>query len=128
MDYKKAVYYFLLFVLILGQFVCFILTQYILYDTYFNQIHWNQAYQLLLLPMVFYSALSFIFTLFLDLILNFKEIVTKLSLIGLIFPILMIHNPDNVRQVVIVSVISFISIFYWYFFTFYWKKRNLKDK
>lgn len=126
MDYKTTGYYFLLVVLFIGQLFGFVLTQYILYDIYFNQIHHHEAYQILLLPMVFYSVLGFGFAILLDLMLQLKVMHTKFILLGLLFPITLIYLADNVTYAVVTSLVSFLSLAYWYFFTFYWKKRNLE--
>lgn len=127
MDYKKTGYYFLLAVLIIGQLFGFILTEYIIYDIYFNQIYLHETYQILLLPMVFYSVLSFVLAILLDFILNLKVVQTKFILLGLLFPITLIYKADNVAYAVIVSLVAFVSLSYWYFFTFYWKKWEIND-
>jgi hypothetical protein len=127
MDYKKTGYYFLLVILIIGQLFGSTLTQYIIYDIYFNQIYWHEAYQILLLPMVFYAVLSFVFALLLDLILNQKVIHTKFVLVGAVFPVTLIYQADNVAYSVIASLIAIISLVYWYFFTFYWKKKKSNE-
>ncbi len=124
MDYRKTGYYFLLVILIIGQLFGSTLTQYIIYDIYFNQIFVHEAYQILLLPMVFYAVLSFVFALLLDLVLNLKVIHTKFVLLGLLFPFTLIYQSDNVAYSVVASLVAIISLVYWYFFTFYWKKRQ----
>ena len=127
MDHKKTGYFFLLVILFIGQLFGFVLAQYILYDIYFNQIYSHEIYQLLLLPMVLYSIIGFFFAIVLDLILNQKVLQTKVVLLGLLFPITLIYEAGNIPYAVIASLVSFLSLAYWYFFTFYWKKRRLKE-
>lgn len=124
MDYKKTGYYIFLVALIIGQLFGFILTEYIIYDIYFNQIYLHETYQLLLLPMVFYSVVSFVFAMLLDFVLNLKVVQTKFILLGILFPVTLIYQANNVVYSIIVSLVAFVSLAYWYFFTFYWKKRK----
>jgi len=127
MDYKKVIYYSILTIFLLANLFCFFTQQWTIYDTFLNRINYDSNWQWATLSIAIASFLDACMLFVLEYTLNKDERKTKIIITCQLFPFATIFT-DSVIFAVSTGLISFISLIYWYFFTFYWKKWEFKDK
>lgn len=124
MDYKKVTYYSVLKIFLMANLFCFFTQQFAIYDSYLSRYYYDPNWGWSIFAITFITILLFVFSWLLEMILNKDEQTSKIIILGNLTPLILWFDMENQFLAVFTGVISFITVSYWYFFTFYWKKKQ----